>query len=173
MRRILIFEIFKWMQISRQSSVTTKKYISSFFSSKLPRSTQDGMRWLIKWRSCPNEAMSGRKSLRCGSKEGGMGHSQLPLHTGRPPPSPSHQPPAQKPSFVKLQKSTTQYIVLTFTDNMVQIYERDLGGCKKDEDFRARFYVEYGAETNAIIQSIALTPSLHRALYPPGEQIKA
>ena len=56
---------------------------------------------------------------------------------------------------------------------MVQIYERDLGGCKKDEDFRARFYVEYGAETNAIIQSIALTPSLHRALAPPGGQIKA
>ena len=44
---------------------------------------------------------------------------------------------------------------------------------KKDEDFRARFYVEYGAETNAIIQSIALTPSLHRALDPPGGQIKA
>ena len=44
---------------------------------------------------------------------------------------------------------------------------------KKDEDFRARFYVEYEAETNAIIQSIALTPSLHRALAPPGGQIKA
>ena len=56
---------------------------------------------------------------------------------------------------------------------MVQICERDLGRCEKDEDFRARFYVEYGAETNAIIQSIALTPSLHRALAPPGGQIKA
>ena len=92
-----------------------KEIYIQFFSSKLPSSSQDGMRWLIKWRSCPNEAMSGRKSLRCGSKEGGMGHSQLPLHTGRPPPSPSHQPPAQKPSFVKLQKSTTQYIVHLLT----------------------------------------------------------
>ena len=48
-----------------------------------------------------------------------------------------------------------------------------LADAKKNEDFRARFYVEYGAETNAIIQSIALTPSLHRALAPPGGQIKA
>ena len=169
MRRILIFEIFKRMQISQQCSFTGKEYQGISFNVDKQSSK---IVW-IKWRSCPNEAMSGRKSLRCGSKEGGMGHSQLPLHTGRPPPSPSHQPPAQKPSFVKLQKSTTQYIVLTFTDNMVQIYERDLGRCEKDEDFRARFYVEYGAETNAIIQSIALTPSLHRALYPPGGQIKA
>ena len=56
---------------------------------------------------------------------------------------------------------------------MVQISERGLGGCKNYEDLRARFYVEYGAETNAIISSIALTPSLHRALAPPGGQIKA
>ena len=101
-----------------------------------------------------------------------MGHSQLPLHTGRPPPSPSHQPPAQKPSFVKLQKSTTQYIVHLLTiwfKYMKEIW----ADAKKDEDFRARFYVEYEAETNAIIQSIALTPSLHRALAPPGGQIKA
>ena len=87
------------------------KNIKVFLSMLISRSK---IVW-IKWRSCPNEAMSGRKSLRCGSKEGGMGHSQLPLHTGRPPPSPSHQPPAQKPSFVKLQKSTTQYIVHLLT----------------------------------------------------------
>ena len=83
-------------------------------------------------------------------------------------------PPTPSPeTLIRQAPEINNTIYCAFTDNIVQIYERDLGGCKKNEEFRARFYVEYGAETNAIIQSIALTPSLHRALDPPGGQIKA
>ena len=95
MQRILIFEISKRIQISQKCSFTGKEY--------QPGRQQDCK---IKWRSCPNEAMSGRKSLRCGSKEGGDGSQSVT--------PPHYQPPPltltpQKPSFVKLQKSTRQH----------------------------------------------------------------
>ena len=114
----------------------------------------------------------GEKALDVAVRKGGWVTVSYPSTLADlPPPHPTNPQPPE--TLIRQAPEINNTIYCTFTDNMVQINERDLGRCEKDEDFRARFYVEYGAETNAIIQSIALTPSLHRALYPPGEQIKA
>ena len=120
---ILIFEIFSLMQISQQCFIHCKRKSGLLFSS-IDKWKQEAQ-CKIKWRSCPNEAMSGRKSLRCGSKEGGDGsQSVTPPHYQ---PSPPHPPE----TLIRQAPEINNTIYCTFTDNMVQIYERDLGGCKK------------------------------------------
>ena len=103
---ILIFEIFSLMQISQQRFIHCKRKSGLFFSSidkwkqeaqcKIVYQVEKLPKWGNEWK---------KKPLDVAVRKEEMGHSQLPLHTTSPP-SPS---PPQKPSFVKLQKSTRQH----------------------------------------------------------------
>ena len=102
---ILIFEIFSSMQISQQRFIHCKRKSGLFFSSidkwkqeaqcKIVYQVEKLPKWGNEWK---------KKPLDVAVRKEEMGHSQLPLHTTSPPPL-----TPQKPSFVKLQKSTRQH----------------------------------------------------------------